>query len=226
MVETQECVSNCSINERKNKLCIINYKDEEKSSTIKDEAINNIREELINDFDISDIDEEEDIVIEEEGIKITITNTANQKDNEKNKNSTTIDLGECEAKLKEHYKIPLNKSLYILKLEVDQKGMKIPKVEYEVYYNLYDQQLVKLNLSVCENIKIDILLPIKVDYEDIDKLNTSSGYFNDICYTSTSDSGTDISLSDRKSDFIKNNKTLCEENCDFTKYIYDTGKAV
>ena len=81
--------------------------------------------------------------------------------------------------------------------------MKIPKVEYEVYYNLYDQQLVKLNLSVCENIKIDILLPIKVDYEDIDKLNTSSGYFNDICYTSTSDSGTDISLSDRKNDFIK-----------------------
>ena len=130
MVETQECVSNCSINERKNKLCIINYKDEEKSSTIKDEAINNIREELISDFDTSDIDEEEDIVIEEEGIKITITNTANQKDNEKNKNCITIDLGECEAKLKEHYKIPLNKSLYILKLEVDQKGMKIPKVEY------------------------------------------------------------------------------------------------
>ena len=81
--------------------------------------------------------------------------------------------------------------------------MKIPKVEYEVYYNLYDQQLVKLNLSGCENIKIDILLPMKVDYEDIDKLNTSSGYFNDICYTSTSDSGTDISLSDRKNDFIK-----------------------
>ena len=106
--------------------------------------------------------------------------------------------------------------------------MKLIKKEwkYEVYYNLYGQKLVKLNLSVCENIKIDILLPIKVDYEDIDKLNTSSGYFNDICYTSTTDSGKDISLSDRKNDFIKNNKTLCEENCDFTKYIYDTGKAV
>ena len=44
MVNTQECVSNCNINERKNKLCIINYVSEEKeASTAQDIAINNIK---------------------------------------------------------------------------------------------------------------------------------------------------------------------------------------
>ena len=225
MVNTQECVSNCSINDRKIKLCIINYVNKEKeSSNIGEESINNIREELTSDFDASDIDEEGDIVIEEKGIKYTITSTENQKDGEKNKNSTTINLGECETKLKEHYNIPFNKSLYILKVDVFQEGMKIPKVEYEVYYNLNGLNLVKLDLTVCENMKIDISLPVSMD-EDIDKLNSSSAYYNDICYATTSDSGTDISLSDRQNDFIKNNKTLCEENCQFSKYNHEMGKA-
>ena len=33
--------------------------------------------------------------------------------------------------------------------------------------------------------------------ENLDTLNTSSGYFNDLCYTTTSEDGTDISLKDR-----------------------------
>ena len=193
MVSTQECVSNCSINERKNKLCIINYVSEEKeASTAQDIAINNIKEDLTKGFDTADIDEGGDIVIEEKGTKLTITSTENQKNSENDKNSTTINLGECETKLKEYYKIPLNKSLYILKLDVFQEGMKIPKIEYEVYYNLNGQNLVKLNLTVCEDTKIDISLPVEIS-EDLDKLNSSSAYYNDICYTSTSDSSTDIS---------------------------------
>ena len=227
IISTQECVSNCSINARKNNLCITNYISTEKeySSAVQDEAINNIREDLTNGFDTSDIDDGGDIVIEEKGTKLTITTTENQKNSETNKNATTINLGECETKLKDYYKIPLNKSLYILKLDVLQEGMKIPKIEYEVYYNLDGKNLVKLNLTVCENTKIDISLPVEIN-EDLDKLNSSSAYYNDICYTSTADTGTDISLSDRKNDFIKNNKTVCEENCEFTKYNYETGKAV
>ena len=226
IVNTQECVNNCTINDRKNKLCIINYiSEDEDSSKVQDEAINNIREDLTSGFDVTDIDQGGDIVIEEKGTKLTITNTENQKDNEKNKDSTTINLGDCETNLKQHYQIPLNKSLYILKLDVYQPGMKIPKIEYEVYYNLYGGNLVKLNLTVCENTKIHISLPVKLN-EDLDKLNSSSAYYHDICYTSTSDSGTDISLSDRQNDFINNNKTLCEENCDLSKYNYEISKAI
>ena len=228
IVNTQECVKNCSINERKNKICITNYISEEEdkeSTTVQDAAINNIREDLTSGFDTSDIDKGGDIIIEEKGIKLTITTTENQKNSENNKNATTINLGECETKLKQHYQIPLNKSLYILKLDVYQPGMKIPKIEYEVYYNLNGGSLVKLNLTVCENTKIHISLPAKLT-EDLDKLNSSSAYYNDICYTSTSDSGTDISLSDRQNEFINNNKTLCEENCDLSKYNHETSKAI
>ena len=225
MINTQECVSNCTINQRKNNLCKINYINEEEGTTAQDVAINNIRDDLTNNFDASDIDEEGDIVIEEKGIKLTITSTENQKNSENDKTSTSINLGDCETKLKEHYDIPLNKSLYILKLDVYQEGMKIPKIEYEVYYNLYGRNLVKLNLSVCEDTKIHISLPAEIN-EDLDKYNSSSAYYNDICYTSTTDSGTDISLADRQNNFIQNNKTLCEENCDFSKYNYETGKAI
>ena len=225
-ISSQECVSNCNISDIQNKLCIINYQNNETESVaVFDGVVNNIRQELTSGFDTSNIDKGENIVIEDKGIKLTITNTENQKNSEKDKNSTSINLGECETKLKEHYKIPLNKALYILKLDVPQEGMKIPKIEYEVYYNLDGKNLEKLDLSVCKNTKVDISIPVVIN-EDFDKLNTSSAYFNDICYTSSTNNGTDIILSDRKKEFIDNNKTICEENCDFTKYDYETGKAI
>ena len=39
-----------------------------------------------------------------------------------------------------------------------------------------------------------------------------------MCSTTTSESGTDISLKDRKNEFINNNMSLCEENCDLIEY--------
>jgi len=65
------------------------------------------------------------------------------------------------------------------------------KVEYDVYAKLFGHNLIKLNLTVCENSKISISIPIIIN-ENIDIYNSSSGYYNDICYTSTSEDGTDI----------------------------------
>ena len=107
--------------------------------------------------------------------------------------------------------------MYILKIDVNQEGLKIPKIEYEVYYPLFGDSLIKLNLTVCKNSKIDLSIPIVIT-ESLDKVNQSSGYYNDICYTYTSEDGTDISLSDRKEEFINNNLTVCEEDCDFINY--------
>ena len=84
-------------------------------------------------------------------------------------------------------------------MDVIQEGMKIPKIEYDVYCKLNDTNLVKLNISVCENSQISFSIQIELS-ENLDYLNSSSGYFNDICYTATSDSGTDISLNDRKNE--------------------------
>ena len=134
-------------------------------------------------------------------------------------------MGDCEDKIKEEYGIPKSKSLYILKIDVKQKGLKIPKIEYEVYYPLFGESLIKLNLTVCQGSKIDLSIPVELT-ESIDKMNSSSNYYNDICYTYTSEDGTDISLADRKKEFIDNNLTVCEEDCDFVDYDHDTGKAI
>ena len=69
-----------------------------------------------------------------------------------------------------------------------------------------------------------MIIPIEIN-EDLDKLNKTSGYFNDICYPSTSDVNTDITLKDRKEYFIRNNKTVCQDGCDF-EYYDNTKKKV
>ena len=51
-------------------------------------------------------------VIELDKIKITLTTTKNQKDEEKNINETTIDLNDCENKLKEIYILNIIEQIY------------------------------------------------------------------------------------------------------------------
>ena len=100
--------------------------------------------------------------------------------------------------------------------------MKIPIIEYGVYYPLYNDTFTKLNLSLCKDTKIEILIPVKIN-DNIDKYNPKSGYYNDICYKTTSESGTDISLKDRKNEFVEK-YNLCQENCEFIGYNYTTEK--
>ena len=45
-----------------------------------------------------------------------------------------------------------------------------------------------------------------------------SKFFSDICYTYTDSKGTDITLYDRKDEFMNNNKSYCEEDCKISDY--------
>jgi hypothetical protein len=87
------------------------------------------------------------------------------------------------------------------KLDIKQDNMKISKIEYDIYSKLNGTKLTKLNLTICQNSKISIIIPIK-ENDNIDILNSSSGYYNDICYSTTSKEGTDISLKDRRKKYI------------------------
>ena len=95
IIETQECVDQCSISERQKGLCKINYQPEENNANneankeIEEKVVENIKEELTKDFDTSDIDKGENIVIKQKDSTITISTTENQK-NEKNNNVSTI----------------------------------------------------------------------------------------------------------------------------------------
>ena len=59
----------------------------------------------------------------------------------------------------------------------------------------------------------------------MDIINPKNGYYNNICYPTTSDFGTDITLNDRKNEFVEKNRTVCQEDCTFIGYNYTTKKA-
>ena len=175
--------------------------------------------------DLSNLKEGNEEIIITEKMNITLTTSKNQKDNiDTNYNMTTIDLQHCETLLRSHYNVSNNSLIYIKKIDVIQEGMKIPKIEYDVYCQLSGSKLEKLNLSICENTKLSFSVPVIIT-ENLDKLNMSSEYFNNICYKASSESGTDMLLKDRETDFIENNKTVCQEDCIFYDYNSNTFKA-
>ena len=167
-------------------------------------------------YDTSKLDKGQDEFIKTQKMTITLTTIENQKNNTNN-NMTSIFLGQCEDELRSHYNISDNVTFYMKKIEVEQDGIQIPKIKFDIYCKLNGSNLVKLNLSPCEKSKIIFSLPAVLT-DDINKLNASSEYFNNKCYSAKSDSGTDIITKDRQKEFVENNKTLCQENCDFSEY--------
>ena len=78
---------------------------------------------------------------------IKIESNNNQKNILANNSIKTVDLDDCENKLKEYYNIPENASLIILKFEKIEEGTNISKTQYEVHYPLNGSfiQLMKFN---------------------------------------------------------------------------------
>ena len=187
------------------------------------DIMKNIINDLINDFDINELNNGTDRKKMYKNNVIVLTSTYNQKNNEEI-NNVTMNLGQCENILKNNYNISQNDSLYIMQIIAEEDGMKIPKLEYEVYYPLYDNYLKKLNITLCKDTKVEISIPVNIS-GSLDKYNPKSDYYNDICSRATSDFWTDISLKDRRNEFVENNLTLCEENCELIEYNYEKKKA-
>ena len=196
--------------------------NEQKKEEIQyyDTIINGVEEIFTSDnYDTSKIDKGEHEIINIDKITI-VFKTTEKSINNTNDNLTKIDLEECETLLRNCYNISKNELIYLKQTEIEQEGMQIKKIECDIYSKLSNSNLVKLNLSVCANTKMTLSVKIKIS-ENIDILNISSGYYNDICYTTTSDSGTDITLDDRKKQYMKrNNIIICQEGCDFSSYDY------
>ena len=124
-------------------------------------------------------------------------------------------MNECENLLRSHYNLYENDSLIIFKIEIHEEGFKILITEYEIY-NLRIKQ--KLDTSICNQTKIKMIYPVSINESEIFKYNPTDKYYNDICYHSTTNYGTDITTKDRRKEYLDNNMSLCESNCDFDKY--------
>ena len=148
--------------------------------------------------------------------------------------STSIDFGECEQRLREYYNLSANSTLSVFQTELTSSNERTltNKVQYTVYL-VDEENSTQLNLSVCENQKIQINYEIKNDtnfdiqkfsrFEDIgiDILNSSDPFFNDICYTYT-DGSSDVILTDRINE-IYQNYSLCDSGCEYEGLNATTG---
>ena len=189
----------------------------------KEELIKSLNEFIENGINLDYIDNNEELIILKDEITIAFTSTSIQKINE-NSNSSTINLGKCEKELKNVYNISEESNLYMLKIDTKQIGKNYPKIEYEVFYPLENGKIEILNLSFCNGIDIELSIPVIIN-DTIDKYNPKANYYNDICSKATSESNTDIPLCDRRDEFISNNMSLCEDNCELTGYDYNYKKA-
>ena len=180
-----------------------------------------IKKELINDKF-----QKENFIVKTPSISFQLTSLDFQKNN--NLNLSTIDLGECENKLREEYNISKEYRLIIFKIDTQNKNNTLTYVQYEVYH---PETFIKLNLDICQNMIINITIPSNLDSETIhlyqslesqgyNMFNPNDKFYTDICTTYTTINNTDIILIDRKIDIYNKyaNITVCQENCNIESY--------
>ena len=140
---------------------------------------------------------------------------------------THVDFSECEAILRNHYHLPESSIMTFLQIEIENDNSKslINQVEYQAF----DGNKTFLDLSLCENVNIQVIYSIKnkslVDFDKekaiyfkqsgIDIFSINDSFFNDICEP-YSESDNDLILEDRIKD-IYQNYSLCEEGCVYDK---------
>ena len=149
-----------------------------------------------------------------------MTTTEKQKNNNYS-NVSTINLGECEDKLKDVYGISQNLSLIILKIDYNVPYLLISLIGYEIYHPINKS---RLDLKYCNDTLIKLNIPVTINENKIFIYDPSSDYYNDECYAYTTENGTDIILNDRKNEFNDKNLSLCEKNCTFKGYDFNTKK--
>jgi hypothetical protein len=199
-----ECVTRCN----------------EQLDELSDIIMTDIRSDLSETFDYTYIIKNQSVIIEEFNILYEIIST---NVSTKNKRISRIILGECETELKKFYDIKDKEPLYIFKADATVEGQTGPVVSYEIYYPLDGIHLNSLDLSVCEGMDIQIIIPTNVSDIDLDLFNKDSSFYNDICYPYTNENGTDMILADRKKEFEQKNRSLCEEGCTLINYNKEDG---
>ena len=163
-----------------------------------------------------------------------VSNTLNEMNDLNSLNGLSlIDLGECEYQLKISNNIPLDSELIILKKEkMGDKSSEKEDIQYDIYHpTTYE----KLNLSVCENITIDLYVPLKLSEEQekiynkfleqgYNPFDLNDKFYREICTPYNSENGTDVLLDEREEFFYYPiaEQMICQNNCYYSSYSLDT----
>ena len=215
---TNTCEKKCDSEEFINGICYIN--------NVTENNIMNITEDIRNILENVDISKNTSLMIKGENAFYQIISSVMEQN--MSKNISVIDFIECEEILKLEYGID-----YILILKVDIYSSNSTNIVLK--YEAYDPYtLDKLNLSLCDDVKINVYLPYILSGEDsdiylqlnqlgYDLYNPNDSFYQDICIPFTSDDNTDVLLYERKMDYYKN-VTFCEEGCVYIEYDYANRK--
>ena len=223
-----------------------NDKDKEKNFCTNDQILKDIcNDVIINNTQIKEIystikneyilkNKTQEYIIKTKNTKFEITGTTEQKYSEKI-NISTINLGECENKLKNKYTIPEEESLIIFKLDYIKENLSTTYVQYEIFNPI---TLEQLDLSICNQVEININVPIFIDekteslYQNLNDygynlFDSNDSFYNDICTSYSNENNTDMIIEDRRNDFydIYGNISLCQNNCTFQYYNFTNKKA-
>ena len=176
----------------------------------------------------------ENTIIETNNGVIQISTLEEQRDNSDPKVSS-IDLGDCEKRIKDKANLTDADSLIIVKTDIKNTETSSIYVQYEVYHPV---SKVKLDLDICNDVKITVNVPVDLDSKQISLYDSLSEYgynlfdsaddfYNDVCSVYTSENGTDMTLEDRKKEIFgqSGNVTMCQIGCEFKSYNKTTKKA-
>ena len=209
---TNECLLSCG--NLDSNICIDTLKEkltfEQYLGEIRNIIKNGSIYRILNESDTSTF------FFEEDNITYYVSMTNNPFNNI---SMSKIDLSNCENALKEIYDIDENRELLLLKIDISEPDILFPKIQYELYH---PDSREMMNLSYCQNYTMDIEYEIEIDEDELFIYDPTSDYYNDICNTTTSESGTDISLNDRKEEFVHKNLSICDGNCKFVGYNSQT----
>ena len=227
--DTEIPLNNNSIYKLIEDVIIGNYKNISLTDKELKDIYNYIKDEILGKKNYN----LENLILQTSEVVLQLSTLEDQKN--QNLFISSIDLKECEEKLKIHYNIKNEDDLIVLKTDIKTEDSLTTYVQYEIYE---PYTLSQLNLSYCKESEITINVPVNLDYETISlyrSLNQSGynlfdsndSFYNDICTTYTSENNTDIIISDRKNIIYMNNgnKVLCQNGCNLKNYNLTTKKA-
>ena len=225
VIEYNICREECSSIDFFDGICKLDNVNNHSQSLLIKNIRKGVQEGLMNDLIKKIINEEKkDIIKKNYNIVYQITTVFNQNNNEY-KNLSTLNLGELENIIKEEYNILSNDSLIIFKMEKYIEGLLFPLIEYEIF-NPETKEIIDLTHFKNNNLNITIYIPISININNLYKYEKNSSYYNDICYTYTTERGTDLTLFDRQNEFNINNYSLCYKNCIYNGYDIANKKVI
>ena len=82
-----------------------------------------------------------------------------------------------------------------------------------------------MDLTICQNTKIYVNIPVSIEEDKIYKYNPNSEYYNNSCYPDNIECDNENILDERKNEF-NNSLSLCEINCIYKDYDISTKNVI